>query len=275
MTKLCWGSRHKVMPWVLFITFTALPLSCGSSPADAPAPTGRTWLARIGNQSVDAQEFQAYLEQQTRRNPCLQITPAIKRDLLEKCLEKKLLLAEADCQGLDRDPEVIKELKEMKEQVLIKHLFAHKEKELTEQTKIDDEVIQKYYKDMGQVLQFRYVSVADPSQAKAILDDWTQKGPPTELVDSGEVSLATLNENWKRQIINLPLHKPQTAKINSQWFVVEVVKKREEAVLPLNQVREHIVWELTDRNERELLQNWVDSLKGQNRLEINAAHNWR
>ena len=37
----------------------------------------------------------ALLEQQTRRNPRLQITPAMKRELLERYLEKKLLLAEA------------------------------------------------------------------------------------------------------------------------------------------------------------------------------------
>ena len=92
----------------------------------------------------------------------------MKRDLLEKYLEKKLLLAEADRQGLDRDPEVIKELKEMREQVLLKHLFARKEKELAGRIKIDDQEIQKYYKDMGQMLQFRYVAADDPDQAKVL-----------------------------------------------------------------------------------------------------------
>ncbi|MBU4447312.1 MAG: hypothetical protein KKD99_01905, partial [Proteobacteria bacterium] len=59
------------------------------------------------------------------------------------------------------------------------------------------------------------------------------------------------------------------------WFVLEVVDKREEAVLPLEKVRDQIVRELTDRKEKERLQNWVNSLKGQNRLEINPAHIWR
>ena len=55
--------------------------------------------------------------------------------------------------------------------------------------------------------------------------------------------------------------------------MIEVVNKREEAVLPLEKVRDQIVRELTDRKEKEGLQNWVNSLKGQNRLEINPAHN--
>lgn len=275
MTKFYWGRRRHVLSWLFFFGLTALPLACGSSPAEAPAPAGPDWLARIGNQAVDAQEFQAYLEQQTRRNPRLQITPAMKRDLLEKYLEKKLLLAEADRQGLDRDPEVVKELKEMKEQVLIKHLFASKEKELAGRIKIDDKEIQKYYGEMGQARQFRYASVADSDQAKVVSDDWTQKGPPPESVDSGEVSLAALNEAWKQEILKLPLNRPQIAKIDGQWFVVEVVNKREAAVLPLEKVRDQIVRELTDRKEKERLQDWVDSLKGQNRLEINTAHNWR
>ena len=275
MTKFSSGLRRKVLAWVFMGGLTVLPLACGSSPAEAPAPAGPTWLARLGNQSVGAQEFQAYLEQQTRRNPRLQVTPAMKRELLEKFLEKKLLLAEADRQGLDRDPGVVQEIKEMKEHVLLTRLLALKEKELAGRIKIDDQEIQKYYQDMGQVLQFRYVAAADPDQAKVLLDDWNQKGPSPDSVDSGEVSLAALNEAWKQGILKLPLKKPQIARIGSQWFVVEVVKKGEKATLPLNQVREQIVRELTDRKEQEELQNWVNSLKGQKRLEINEASNRR
>jgi hypothetical protein len=47
----------------------------------------------------------------------------------------------------------------------------------------------------------------------------------------------------------------------------------EGAVLRWRKFRDQIVRELSDRKEKEGLQNWVDSLKGQNRLEINAAHN--
>ena len=137
MTKFCWGRRRQMLSWLFILGLTALLLACGSSPGDAPAPAGPAWLARIGNQTVDAQEFQAYLEQQTRRNPRLQITPAMKRELLEKYLEKKLLLAEASRQRLGDQPEIIKELEEMKEQVLIKHLFSLKEKELAGQIKIE------------------------------------------------------------------------------------------------------------------------------------------
>jgi hypothetical protein len=273
MTKFSSSLRRKVLVWVFFWGLTALPLACGSPPAGAPARGEPTWLARLGNQSVNAQEFQAYLDQQIRQNPRLQVTPAMKRELLEKYLEKKILLAEADRQGLDHDPEVVKELKEMKEQVLLKRLFARQEKELAGRIKIDSQEIQKYYADMSQRLQFRYVAAADPDQAKVLLDDWNQKGPSTDSVDSGEVSLTALNEAWKQEILKLSLKKPQIVRIGSQWFVVEVVKKREKATLPLDQVREQIVRELTDRKEREELKNWVNSLKGQKRLEINEAHN--
>jgi len=275
MTKFCWGRRRHVLSWVFFFGLTALLLACGSSPGEAPAPAGPTWLARIGNQAVDAQEFQAYLEQQTQRNQRLQITPAMKRELLVKYLEKKLLLAEASRQRLGDQPEIIKELEEMKEQILIKHLFSLKEKELAGQIKIDKEDIKNYYRDMGQMLQFRYVLVDDPDQAKVVEAQWVQKVFTSEAVDSGEVSLAALNESWKKQILRLPLKKPQVVKIDLHWFVVEVVNKREEAVLPLEKVRDQIVRELTDRKEKERLQNWVNSLKGENRLEINEAHNWR
>jgi hypothetical protein len=275
MTKFGWGRRRLGLAWLGCLGLTALLLACGSSPGDGPAPAGPDWLARIGNQTVDAQEFQAYLEQQTRRNPRLHITPALKRQLLEKYLEKKLLLAEASSQRLGDQPEIINELKEMQEQVLIKHLLALKEKELAGQINIDEDAIRNYYGDMGRMVQFRYVSVDDPDQGRVVQDQWVQKISLSEAVDSGEVSLASLNESWRKQILALPLKKPQVVKIDSHWFVVEVVNKRQEAVLPLEKVRAQIVRELTDCKEKEELQNWVNRLKGQNRLEINPTHNWR
>jgi hypothetical protein len=274
MTKFSWGRRHR-RPYWCFILGLTLVLGCGSGPGSDPAPAKPTWLARIGNHAVDTLEFQAYLEQQTLRNPRLQITPAMKRELLEKYLEKKLLLAEASRQRLGDQPEIIKELAEIKEQILIKHLFSLKEKELAGQIKIDEGEIRNYYGDLGQRLQFRYVSVDDPDRAKVVEDQWVQKDSPSEAVDSGEVSLAALNPSWKKQILALPIKRPQAVKIDEHWFVIEVVNKREEAVLPLEKVRDQIVQELTNRKEKEGLQNWVDSLKGQNKLEINAAHNWR
>jgi hypothetical protein len=275
MTNYGWGPRGNLLPWVLFYGLTVWSLACGPAPSEAPAPPGPTWLARCGNQVVEAQEFQTYLEQQTHRNPRLHITPAMKRDLLEKYLEKKLLLVEANRQGVGDKPEVIKELAEMKEQILLKHLLARQQEELAKSIKVDDKELQQYYKDMTHVVHFRYAPAAGPDQAKIILNNWTKKSLAAEIFDSGEVSLATLNETWKRQILRLPVKHPQIINIDLQWFVVEVVNKREEAVLPLDQVMEQIIRDLTDRKEKEILQNWVNSLKGQNRLEINEAYNWR
>jgi len=261
--------------WCFILGLTAGLLACGSAPGDDPAPAKPAWLARIGNQVVEAPEFQTYLEQQSRRNPRLHITPAVKRELLERYLEKKLLLAEAGRRRLGEQPEIQKELEEMQEQVLIKHLFSLKEKEIVGLIKIDEAEIRNYYRDMGRMRQFRYVPVDDPDQAKVIAEQWAQKGSSSEAVDSGEVSLSALNESWKKQILTLPLKKPHVVNIDAHWFVVELVNKREEAVLPMEKVRDRIVQELTDRKEKESLQNWVNSLKGQHRLEINAAHNWR
>jgi hypothetical protein len=253
----------------------ALLLACGSAPGDDTTAAGPAWLARIGNQTVGAPEFQAYLEQQSRRNPRLQITPAVKRDLLEKYLEKKLLLAEANRRRLGEQPEILKELAELQEQVLIKHLFSLKEQELAGHIKIEESEIRKYYREMGRKMQFCYLPVDDPGRAKVVATQWAQKGSPPEAVDSGEVSLAALNDSWKKQILALPLKKPGVVTIDSHCLVVELVNQREEAGLPLEKVRDQIVRELTDRKEKEALQSWVNSLKGDHRLEINAAHKWR
>jgi hypothetical protein len=274
MTWYCFSFRQALLGCIFVGGIAIFSISCGPSPGNAPGQEGKTWVARYGNHAVDAQEFQAYLDQQTRRNPRLQMAPATKRALLEKFLERKLLLAEAERQRLDFEPDVMKHLQEMKEQVLVEHLFSHKEKELAGQIRIGEEEIRSYHKTMGQAVQFQYLSLADADQAKVVMEGWTEKGAPANLIDSGKVSFATLNETWKKEILELPLQKPQIVKIGAQWVVVKVINRREEAGLPLEQVREQIVRELTDRKGKEMLQNWVNSLKGQNRLEINEAYNW-
>jgi len=274
MTWYCFSFRQALLGCIFVGGIAIFSISCGPSPGNAPGREGKTWVARYGTHAVDAQEFQAYLDQQTRRNPRLQMAPSTKRALLEKFLERKLLLAEAERQRLDFEPDVMKHLQEMKEQVLVEHLFSHKEKELTGQIRIGEEEIRSYHKTMGQAVQFQYLSLADADQANVVMESWTEKAAPANLIDSGKVSLAALNETWKKEILELPLQKPQIVKIGAQWVVVKVINRREEAGLPLEQVREQIVRELTDRKGKEMLQNWVNSLKGQNRLEINEAYNW-
>ncbi len=250
-------------------------LSCGSARLNSSSPQGPTWVARSGDRLITVKEFQAYLEQQCQRNPHLQLTPARKRELLEKYWEKKLLVAEVDRLGLNQEPEALRELQEMKEQILVKHLISRKAAEFDKQIKVSDEEIRSFYGDMRREIRFRYLPVSDPGQASEILARWKDEKPPVEMVDSGMVKLASLGEAWKQQLRGLARQKPQLLKVGSDLILVQVLEDREAPALPLDQVKEEISKELMDHKKKDLLQKWVSSLKGNGPMEINDAYDWR
>ena len=243
--------------------------ACGS-----PAPEPTEWVARYGDQFITAQEFQAYLAQQSLRNPRLKLTPAQKQELLEKYLERKLLLAQAEKLGLDNDPACQRELEEARQQILIRHIIARQAAELENQVKVTPEEIRSYYESLGQEIHFRYVGAASPEQADELLSRWTKGQKPKGLLDSGPVKLATLDDQW-RKLQEFPLQQPLLIKIGSNLVLVQVLKKGECLPLPFDAAKGQIIQELKERKQKELLSRWVEQLKKQARAEVNRSYDWR
>jgi hypothetical protein len=258
-----------VIRWWLLLGALNWLLACGPS---TPAP--REWVARYGDQFLTAQEFQVYCEQQALRNPRLQLTPAQKQDLLEKLIEKKLLLSEAEKLGLANEPACRRELEEMRQQILIKNLITRQAAVLENQVKLTPEEIRSYYENLGQEIQFHYLRAATPEQAEELLGRWTKGQEPEGLLDSGPVKLATLDEHW-RKLQELPVQQPQIIKIGANLVLVQVLKKVECQPLPFDAVKEQIVQELKERHQKELLSQWVEQLKNQARVEVNRSYDWR
>lgn len=259
------NSRPSIWKWLPCVPMLLI-LSCDSSPAKP-----RTWVAKVGNHHVTDEEFHAYLDQQCRRNPALRLTPTKNRELLGKYLEKCLLVSEAERLGLNRESEVVQDLREMREQILVKHLFIRKAAEVSGKITVTEEEIKKYYADLGQEIHFHYLPIGDPEQGKEILARWANNQAPAGLVDSGWAKLANLGGPWKEQLRRLDLQKPQIVRIDSQWVLVQVMEKRSAPTLPLDQARSEIIQELADQKKKELLEKWVTELKESAGIEINPA----
>ena len=257
-----------------FSAVLCLALCCGPSSTSAPPEAGSTWLARSGDRVITVQEFQAFLDQQCARNPILVLTPSRKKELLEKYLEKTLLMGEAEKLGLNQDPKVLEDLKDAKDQILIKHLLAHKAAEMGGQIEVTDKEINSYYEDMHRQIRFRYVAAPSPDQAKVLLAKWQAGHPPPGVVDSGVINLAGMEEVWKKRLLELPLQKPQVAQVGSDTVLVEIIAKEEMPCQPLAQLRADIIKELTDRKTKEMLQQWVNQVKAKDRIEINESYKW-
>jgi hypothetical protein len=232
----------------------------------------QTWLARFNGGTITVQEFQDYLREQCSRNPDLKVTPARRRELLNTYLEKKVLLAEADRLGLAQAPAVIKDFQEAKQQILLKHLLDRQGTELGKKVKITDKEIRRYYAGLGREIRFRYLMLADPGHAQEALAGWQGHNAPPGTVDSGMVSLASLDDAWKAELDKLPLRNPRLVMINSQPYIVEVLEKKDVTRPPLDQVREEINGELLRQKKAKMLQGWISQLKEKYNAKINSSY---
>jgi hypothetical protein len=242
--------------------------SCG---ADSPSKKAPTWVVRCGSVSISPGEFQAFLQQQTRRNLNLQLTPERERELLERLVEKRLLLLEAEKLKLDQDPEFIQDLREMREQALMKRLLTKKGAELEKQATVTDEEIKRIYEQMGQEVRFRYLPVTEPQQAPKLLQEWSA-GKCEGAVESGLVNQVRLADSWKKCLQGLQVKKPALVTMEGQPFLVELLARKEVPPPPLEKVRGEIAGELLERKKAALMQTWIRSLKGKNFLELNEDY---
>jgi len=192
-------------------------------------------------------------------------------ELVENLVEKKLLLLEAEKLKLDQDPEFIQDLREMREQALMKRLFAQEGEKLAKQAKVTDDEIHRYYEQMRQEVRFRYLPVTQPEQASKLLQEWSA-GKCEGAVETGPVSQAKLGDSWKKCLGGLQANKPELVVIKGKPYLVELLEQKEVVPPPLDQVREGIARELLERKKAALMQTWVNSLRGNNPLKLNEAY---
>lgn len=73
-------------------------------------------------------------------------TPSARREFLDNLITRKLILKEAQGQGLDKDPDFLKDVELFWEQSLLKTILERKIKQLSLNVKIDDKEIKNYYR---------------------------------------------------------------------------------------------------------------------------------
>lgn len=106
-----------------------------------------------------------------------------KKDFLNFFISRKLILHEAEKQGLDKDPEFLNDIQFFWEQSLLKRMISRKMKELVPQVEVSEEDIKQYFnknkegkftdKELNQVYdQIRWILLQQ--KQKEALDNWIE-----------------------------------------------------------------------------------------------------
>ncbi|OQX81415.1 MAG: hypothetical protein B6D56_02455 [Candidatus Omnitrophica bacterium 4484_70.1] len=96
---------------------------------------------KIGKIEVTAQEF----EEAFNLSSFAQENSSAKKEFLDTFISRKLILKEAEREGLDKDPEFLRDVQLFWEQSLLKLMLSRKMKSLSTHIKVGEDEIRRYY----------------------------------------------------------------------------------------------------------------------------------
>jgi len=123
----------------IFSTLLVLFILSGCGKVDKTSPAA----IEISGIKVTVNEFERAFENSFYAK---EDTPSARREFLDNLITRKLILKEAEKQGLGKDADFLKDVELFWEQSLLKTILDRKIKELSLNVKIDDKEIRNYYR---------------------------------------------------------------------------------------------------------------------------------
>lgn len=122
-------------------------------------------IARVGDQKVTVGEFEQFYQPPAMAKDTAEVASA-KRKLLDQLVEEKLMYCEALAQGYDKDPQTVRELSEIANNVLLDWLYRE---EFLKKNQATDRAVKGLYAKLGRQVRARHIVVATEAEAKQLI----------------------------------------------------------------------------------------------------------
>ena len=110
----------------------------------AKKPLSENPVIRVNDCSIGMKEFKVLLTEQIGEED----TPAMRKAFLDNFLNRKVLLLEAQRQGLDQEEDFLKSIESFWEQSLLKAVIDRKIKEISVNVDVSEDEIKAHYYDI-------------------------------------------------------------------------------------------------------------------------------
>jgi parvulin-like peptidyl-prolyl isomerase len=122
-------------------------------------------IAKVGNQKVTIGEFEQFYRAPAMAKDSAEVSAA-KRKTLDQLVEEKLMLCQALAKGYDKDPQTVRELDEIKNNVLLDWLYRE---EFLKKNQATDAAVKDLYRKLGVQVRARHIVVKTESEAKDLI----------------------------------------------------------------------------------------------------------
>ena len=241
-----------------------------------------TILASFSGQTITLGEFNQVWEQVPEEYK-LQLDKSM---VLDQMISEKLLIQEAKNMGLEKDNDVLEQIKNMTEQILVQSLI---QREILDKVAVNDEEVSEYYEQNKdsftekEQLHLYNISTANEEEVQVILEQLKAGGDFSEIAkekstgssaaqggDLGYLTKGTVIPEVEEKIFALEIEElSEVVKTDSVFNIFKITEKKPEIVKSLEEVKEEIIQTLLPTKQKEAFDNLLEELKGKVEIEIN------
>jgi len=240
-----------------------------------------TILASFGEYTITLGEFNQIWEQLPEEYK-LQLN---KSTVLDQVISEKLLIQEAINMGLEKDNDVLEQIKKMTEQILVQVLI---EREILDKVEVSDEEASEYYEqnknsftEKEQVHLYN-ILLETEEEAQNILEQLTAGADFSEIAiekstgpsaaqggDLGYVSAGTIIPEIGEVVFALEVEELSgVVKSDFGFHILKITDKKPETVKAFEEVKEDIIQTLLPTKQKEAFDNLLEELKGKVEIDI-------
>jgi peptidyl-prolyl cis-trans isomerase C len=241
-----------------------------------------TILASFGNQTITLGEFNQIWEEVPEEYK-IQLDKSM---VLDQMISEKLLIQEAINMGLEKDNNVLEQIKKITEQILVQVLI---EKEILDKVKVNDEEVLEYYEQSKdsftekEQVHLYNILVETEEEAQDILEQLIAGANFSEIAieksigpsaaqggDLEYIAKGTIIPEIEEVIFALELEElSKVVKTDFGFHILKITEKKPETVKTFEEVKEEIIQTLLPTKQKEAFDNLLEELKGKAEIEIN------
>ena len=269
--------------------------------AAKPANDSDVVLVRIGNDTVTPRDLANRLQELPEQYRAQYTTPDGKQKLLDRLVEEKVWMRDADANGVTKRPDVIRQIEASKRDLLIRtwvnEVMAKNAPPSDSEAKVYYDAHKDEWKTPANVT-LKHIQLKTQADAKRVLGlakakgaDWDKlvkqySADTLTKVNGGSLGTATRDGGFVGLGVQVALVDSAMAlgagkiggpwKTDNGWHVVKVESVREESIRDFDQVRSFIVRQIGQERTQTYYQDQVTRLKSQYKVspDSSAIKNW-
>lgn len=281
--KIKWGAIvGGVVLSLVVVSVIAIGQDKGKEPKSAEVASAQDTavVAEVNGKKITVGDFYEQMKRLGSEQQIPQDSPQLREKLLEGLIKEELLKQEAEKQGIEKDPAVLKDIEQMKEQIIVRELVN---REVIEKVKsVDEKELKAYYDEnkaqfpAPEQVHARHILVSTKDEADAIkaqldkgadfaklaIDKSIDKASGARGGDLGFFSKGDMIPEFEKVAFSLAVGKiSMPVKTQFGYHIIKLEEKKAAGTMKFEDAKPSIERRLIGQKQRERLDSWLASLE--------------